>query len=478
MSISKPVISSIIRHVLLIAYAPAFLAGCGFQQYIAKPITPETISAKLQSKNIHNEAFQQYLIHNGYSKAQLPIQQWGIDELTYCALFFHPSLDLARAQWRSAVASQASASAKPLPSFNTHYARGNNANKDIRPFSYDFGIDIPFETANKRDFRIENATHLTEVAKLEIAQRAWSLRNQVALSLHAYQLNEKQLAILLNEQALKKEIVAIFQKRLDLGASSIAELSNAKLQLQATSAELNTLQQKKRLLRTNLANHTGLPLHIVETMELMPTENSVLTSNTESLSEAEKVALLNRIDIRIALERYAAAEAKLKLEIAKQYPNITVSPAYIYEFGNKVWSLGLSGLMTILTKNKIAIAEVTQLREVEAAQFEALQNTVISEVNSAYARVAQAQLIVEEQKKLHIMQKSNTQRIGKRLAAGETDRLELTYAKLEESLAEKNVVNANFELHGALIQFEHVRQMPLNKKMSGSKLEELAAKDE
>jgi len=478
LSTPKSFITPAIRNSVLIACASAFAVGCGFQQYIAKPISTEAITAKLQSKSTDTEAFHQYLIQNGYTRAQLPLQQWGVDDLTYCALFFHTSLDVARAQWRSAVSRQSGASEKPIPVANTHFARSNNANEDIRPFALGLSIDISFETANKRDIRIENARHLSEAAKLEVAQRAWELRNQVAQSLHAYQLNQKQIALLSSEQAFRNEIVAIFQKRLDLGAASSVELSNAKLQLQGTTAELNALQQKKLALRTNLASQIGLPLHAVETMQLTPVDELALPHGaTESLSDAQKAALLNRLDIRIALERYSAAEAKLKLEIAKQYPDIVISPGYAYEFGDKIWSLGLSGLLTILNKNKIAISEAQQLREVEAAQFEALQNTVISEVNSAYAKVAQAKLTLEEQTKLYAQQKNNTQRITRRLSAGETDRLELAYAKLEEHFAEKNLTNASFELQSALIEFENARQLPING-INNIKPEALAVKEQ
>ena len=52
----------------------------------------------------------------------------------------------------------------------------------------------------------------------------------------------------------------------------------------------------------------------------------------------QTTALLNRLDIRIALEKYAAAESKLKLELAKQYPDLVISPGYAFEFGDNIWS--------------------------------------------------------------------------------------------------------------------------------------------
>lgn len=464
-------LSKIIRKSVLLACVPGILAACSFQQYIAKPIDTDAIARKIESKNPDSEQFHQYLLNNGYAKDQLPIQQWGVDELTLCTLFFHPSLDVARAQWRAAEAAKMTASEKMIPAINGNVAHSNNANQDISPFALGLSIDIPIETVNKREIRIESASHLTQMAKLEIAQSAWQLRNQVAQTLYDYQFNQQQITLLTKEQSYRQEVVAIFQKRLSLGVASNVELSTAKLQLQTITTELNALQQNKLVLRSNLASHLGLPLNKVETMALTSGAPDLLETTPANIQTA---ALLNRLDIRIALERYAAAESKLKLEIAKQYPDITLSPGYAYEFGNTVWSLGISGLLTLLNKNKMAITEAAQLREVEAAQFEALQNTVIAEANTAHAKLIHAKQVLEAQKKLFMQQQLNTDRMSRRLSAGEIDRLELTYIKLEEIAAEKNVALANFQLKTAINQLENALQQPQSTRIDESKIETLA----
>ena len=149
------------------------------------------------------------------------------------------------------------------------------------------------------------------------------------------------------------------------------------------------------------------------------------------------------------------------MEIAGQYPDIVISPGAAYEFGDNIWSLGLSGLLSLLNKNKVAIAEATMLREVEAAQFEALQTKVILDANIANAEVNQAKQALEHQQRLLTQQQSSTQRMQRKLAAGDIDRLEMTYAKLEDINAEKNVAVANFQLNKSLDQLENTLQKPL-----------------
>jgi len=456
------------------------LAACGFQEYIAKPIDPNALAQKINNKRPNDIQFHQFLINNGYSTEQLPIQQWSLNELIYCALFFHPSLDVARAQWRAAEAGKHTAAGKPKPTINANVAKSNNANDDISPYALGLSIDIPIETASKRDIRIENAEHLSQAAKLKIAQTAWQLRNQVTQSLHEYQFNQQLIKLLTKEQAQRQDIAAIYQKRISLGESSNVEMSTAKLQLQTVTTELNSKQRNQLVLLSKLASSLGLPLAQLEQMSLADSlDTDRLTTsliNDHALSDIQSQALLNRLDIRIALERYAAAEAKLKLEIAKQYPDIVLSPGYAYEFGDKIWSLGISSLLTLINKNKLAIAEAIQLREVEAAQFEALQASVIAEVNVANAKLAQAVQMIENQKNQYRQQQFNTQRMQNRLLAGEIDRLELTYAKLEEVIAEKNVAMGNYQLESSINELENALQLPLiENSIKNEKIESLSS---
>jgi len=467
---SYPVAST---KVALLSLLCLSITACGFQEYIAKPIDTAALTQKIASRRADNDQFHQFLLNNGYTSGQLPIQQWKLDDLIYCALFFNPSLDIARAQWRSAEAAKLTAAEMRLPTIGGQYSKSNNASEEISPHAYGLSIEIPIETANKRNIRIESAQHLAEAAKLRIAQAAWQLRNEVIKTFTEYQANRQQITLMSKEQAYRKDIVAIYQKRIDLGESSNIELSRAKLQLQTLNTELESLQRNHLVLLARLANNLGLSLSQVEQMQLADTANTEALVSP-SAADLQTRALLNRLDIRIALERYAVAEAKLKLEIAKQYPDIVISPGYAYEFGDKIWSLGLSSLMTILTKNKLAIAEATQLREVEAKQFEALQANVISEVNVANARLTQSAQLLDNKKNLYQQQQANTRRMDNRLRAGESDRLELTYAKLEEVIAEQQIALASLQLATSANDLENAIQAPLaDSTITNEKIENL-----
>jgi outer membrane protein, heavy metal efflux system len=445
----------------LATFSLLFISACSFQQYQAKPIDVAAIQAKYQSKDPASPEFHQFLLNNGYTQDQLPIQAWDLQALTYCALYFHPSLDTAKAQWRAAIMNESRAAEQPLPGVNLNTSKSNQANQDINPYLYSLSFDIPIETGDKRNIRLENARHLSEAAKLEIAQTAWQLRQSVAQSYYDYQHNLRQIDLASEELKRREEIVAIYQKRAELGLISNVELSAAKLLSQSQATELDNLRLNKAALLARLAQNLGLPVQQLRHMTLAYPEaaNHAFTSPDQDI---QTDALLNRIDIRIALERYAAAESKVKLEIARQYPDISISPGYAYEFGDKVWSLGLNSLLSLLHKNKAAIAEAEQLREVEAAQFEALQSKVISDVELARVEYQQAQAFLSRQLSLQQAHQLNSDRMQKRFSAGEIDRLELSYTKLEAITADKNVLLARYQLANALNNLENALQQPLN----------------
>lgn len=468
-----------IRLALLVSALASGLSACGFTKYQPKAIDPAVNAARFENKDPTSQQFQQHLLNSGYTENQLPLRQWGIDELTYCALFFHPSLDVAREQWRAAQAAVSTAAARPIPNFNSEVS-SSSAEQNSSPYAYDFSIDLQIETANKRNIRIENASHLSEAAKLEIAQMAWGLRNQVALSLNEYQFNLQLSRVLSDETLQRQAIVDIFQKRVDLGESSNVDLSTANLLLQASTLELVARQQNKLVLISKLAGNLGLSLAKTKALPLL---NDPLNSAAQSQARAQSLAadvqasaVFNRLDLRIALEKYAAAEARLKLEIAKQYPNITLSPGYAYAPGDRTWSLGLSGLLTMLLKNKIPIAEATQLREVEAAQFEALQTRVMTEASIANAELLQAKKLFDYQANVLLQQQKNTELVAQRFSAGEVDRLTYALAKLENYVAEKNVVMASYQLKIALARLENTLQRPLATSPNTMNIEDLSFK--
>ena len=440
-------------------------AGCANEKYQAKAIDPLGISAKLLNKNSTSPDFKANLIKQGYLEKDLPFATWGLKELTLCALYYHTKLDVAKAQLALANAVVNTANQKQNPVLGGRTARTNQANNDKSPWAFGLEVEIPIETANKREIRVEEAQHLSEAARIDVADSAWQLRSQIAKDLLRYHENialQKQF----NHEAKKQdELIKILEKRVQLGALSNTELSLAKLLQQKTLFALNSEQKRSTEIRAALASDVGLTTENfnqlnVKPLDLNATFEKQSTQLTESKSLQEK-ALLNRLDIRRSLEIYAAAEAKIKLEVTKQTPDISLSPGFVFEFGDSIWSLGFSTLLNLLNKNQTLIAEATQLREIEGAQFLALQAKIIGDLSRNLAIYQASLQNINQIKTQQATQMQYSQKLQRQFDAGLIDRLALTQNSLNTSLLEQQLLNAQFSNLNAALTIEDTMQRPL-----------------
>jgi outer membrane protein, heavy metal efflux system len=454
--------------VIALSLACFFLFACAGEKYTAKPISVEKTTAKLLAKDPLGENFTAYLVKQGYKETELPLNAWGLDELTLCALYFHPKLDVAKAELGLANTAIETAGQTQTPTINASLAHSNQKNGDIRPWAYGLNVEIPIETANKRAIKIEEAEQLAAATRMDIADTAWQLRSQIAKDLTEYHQNIASVQLLQSEVAVQTDIVNMLQKRLDAGLASKTELSMAlQNQLKAQSS-LNAAQAKSAEFNTRLAADVGLSPDKFKQLPLKPLEiDTVLNQQSKALDgdfvnkNLQETALLNRIDIRRSLAKYAAAEAKIKLEIAKQTPDISLSPGVAFEFGDSIWSLGFSTLLGLLQKNPTQIAEAKQLREIEGAQFEALQAKIVGDLNQACAHYQAVRKNLSQAETLHQNQLTQTKKLQIQFDSGLIDRLELKQASLADLVTEQQLLAARFDLLNAANQLEDVMQAPL-----------------
>lgn len=444
------------------------LSGCTFQAYNPKPIDPALSAARYQTHDPASAEFRAYLIAQDYPADQLPIKQWGLRELTLSALFFHPQLDVARAHWRAAQAGEVTAGQRPNPGISGDVQNHSKTDGGISPWTYSLAIDIPVETAGKRQARIDRATNLSEAARIEIGQAAWQVRSRLLNSLIEYNASLQQTQILQKELALHSEIMAMLEARFSAGLISSVEIANARLQMQKTQQSLQAEMGRAPELRAALANNAGLSLQTFNQLNLASADSESILARPHSTQlvrdkndDLQQTALLNRLDIRAALARYAAAEAKLRLEIARQYPDLVLSPGYSYDQGDRIWSLGLSTLLNLLNKNEGLIAEARSLREVEAAQFEALQAQVIGDLEQSKARYFAALDELDKARQVLNAQLARTNQIEHQFDAGYADRLELRTTQLENLLATQNLLSLEYKTQRAASALEDTLQRPL-----------------
>ncbi len=450
---------------VLLSLSLSLLSSCTHEQYQAKPLEPAAVTSKLLNKDTTSADFKSFLIRHGYAEKDLPFDTWGLNELTLCTLYFNPKLDVAKAQLVLANSTISSANQKPIPTIGGRTAHSNQANGDIQPWAFGLEVEVPIETSNKREARVEEAQYLAEMARLDVAETAWQLRSQIAKDLLRYHEITALQQQLSNEVNIQDELVKILEKRVQLGVLSNTELSAAKLSQQRTLFSLNAEMAKLNETRAVLAADVGLSSEKFNQLNLKPLDlNATFEKQTSQLTDPKDLqesALLNRLDIRRSLAKYGASEAKIKLEVAKQTPDISLSPGFSFEFGDSIWSLGFSALLNLINKNQTLITEATQLREIEGAQFEALQAKIIGDLSQSLVAHQASLHNINQIKQQQTTQLQFSQKLQKQFDVGLIDRLTLTQNTLNTSLVAQQLMDAQFSNLTAALAIEDMMQRPL-----------------
>ena len=347
---------------------------------------------------------------------------------------------------------------KPVPGVSTQIDRHNRIDGNS-PWSYGIIFNIPIERSDKRAARIDQAASLSEAARIEMAQSAWQVRSNLLVQLRAYGAMLQRMALLRDEIKVREEIVQMLQNRMDAGMVSSLDLHQVRLQLQKSQQLLTMMQNGVPEQRARVAAAIGLSADALENIAIQPgPAESVVPADRD----LQRAALLNRLDIRAGLARYDAAESKLRMEIARQYPDIVLSPGYVFDQGDNLWTLGLSFLLNMLNKNEKAIADARALRELEASQFLALQAKVLQALEQAHAGYQSALHNRDKQEKLLQAQKQRTALTVSQFEAGYIDRLELTAVRLEEALASQSLLESSIQVESARYALEDALQKPLD----------------
>jgi outer membrane protein TolC len=491
---------SIVKSAAVFVAGLCFLAGCA--HFEAKPLSPEQTAAQFEARTLDDPALKQFLEQNlKRDFADWPLREWDSGTLTLVALYYHPSLDVARAQWAVARAGIKTAGARPNPAANLAPQYTSNAPSGESPWIAALTFDGTIETAGKRGYRIEQAKHTSESARLNLASQAWQVRSRLRTSLLDYAAAHRRIVLVQNVRDAQQQILNLLEGRLKAGDIAATELTTPRVALIRAQADLAEAQRQVVDSRAAVAQALGVPLRAIEGRELrfdLPIADFSLRiadsrggivkaeglgdGSTESAEshrqaalddatpeiinpqsvEARRRALHSRADILAALADYAASQSTLQLEIAKQCPDIRLGPGYEYDQGAHKWGLGVGADLPMFNRNQGPIAEARAKRTEAAARFLALQAQVVGELDRAMTARAASQEQLRQIDALLDTQRKHVQSVEAMVKAGAADQFDLRSAQLEVATTEQARLNALVKAQQALGQLEDAMQVPFD----------------
>lgn len=436
----------------------ALLSITGCVSYVPRPIEPQTNARALEQRRLDTVDLRQFVERTtGRTFAQWPPSAWSLDVLTVASFKLNPQVAVARAEYETARASIITARERPNPTASASVEH-KPSGLEPTPWVTSFGLDLPIEMPAKRTARVDQAIHATNAALARVSTTAWDARSRLrARLLDVWAAHERE-AVLQREENIERDIVEIFTKRVQYGEAAQPELSRARIALGQTMLLLRDVRRAAREARASAAAAVGVP----DESLAGPLDLSTFEAAAPAIAtDLRETALVARADVRATLEDYAAADDALRLEVARQYPDLHIGPGFGWDQGTRTWMLAAAAEVPLMNRHRGPIAEASARRDEAAARFTALQASVIGAFDAARIGVDAARQKLADADALVASQRANVDTVRKQFEAGEIDRLALRSAELELEAANLGRADAAAELQQALGLLEDSIQNPI-----------------
>ena len=415
------------------------LSGC--VQYAAKPVAPGAFPAALDARVLNEKPAGAV---------------WSGADLLQTALARNPSIAEARAKYRTAQA--AARTARLVPGL-TLTLTGEYA--DEKPnWGYGAAADLPLDVGVRRGSRVTTADLQALQAFYDLGEAAWKV--MVDLEKARAELTSANAGIVLADQAadLRRQRLERLEQRVAAGQDPRSVTLLAATDRVAADRRAADARTRRETALVALAKALGVSPAAARSLTLAPpTPPPPLTD----LAAWRRDAALSRSDVLRAVADYDIAESALRLEVAKQYPEVRIGPGYQYDHGVNKLPFNLTLALPSYDLNRRAIDQAEAARAAAGRTLEVVQAQSLAAVDTAAVALASAQAEVErtETRDLPNARRTATN-VARSLAAGETDRPDDLAARAVMAEAELTLLDARRAAAMAAVDLEDALRRPFD----------------
>jgi len=445
------------RLIFTVVTLCCLLSSC--VHYRARPLTPGQSESSYRQRDF-NDAGLASFVQSVRPAAPWPPRTLDLATATLIAAYFNPSLGMARAHVATAEAGIVAAGGRPNPAVS---AAGGYETSPESPLSIRFELSLPIETARKRSYRILQAAKLADAARIELKEAGWRVYTLVRDAWMDHLAAASAVQTLRRESQIRTETVSLVQKRLSVGEAARPDWDAARVAASQAAVRLRAAAGQVTDTRIRVAAAMGVPDSALASVQLASGDyDSPPSLDALRLPRVQQRGLLNRLDIQRSLLEYAAAEARLQLEIARQYPDIQLNPGYDFDEGHHKFTFGPTFPVPVWNRNSGPIAQAAAMRSEAEARFLVLQSQVIGEMEQSLAgyRTALSQF-EEADERWSIIQSSRERAMFRAVQLGEEDQLTLNAMRLESVSALDARLQSLAKTRAALSALEDAVQAPL-----------------
>lgn len=425
------------RRLLPAAALAVLAAGC--TKYHPQPLSPEVSAAAFGRRTLADSALTAFLATYDSTHSA----QWDPQRLALTAWYFRPDLEVQRRAWRTAQAAAVTAGMRPPIGINGSVEGADNAGPFESPWTVTLGLVFRLELGGKRGARIAAAQARALVAELQARVVAWEIASDVRSAALSVVQGDSSVSSWSRRVASSQEVADQVARLYQADAIGQSTVDQAASEVKLAGSELAVAKAQVIGSHATLARLVGVPSSAIDTLRI-DASGAVGCGWTESrsLEDLRALALRRRYEMGVVLAEYAVAEADLRVQITKQYPDLEIAPGYSWDQGLHRWIAALALPNLLLNRNKGPIGEAIARRNQVASSVESTQQTVLSQVEVAYAqcRATAQQLAATQQLVDALRARERTSRAA--YERGETGRFESMGLALAVTDAESSLLAA------------------------------------
>ena len=366
---------------LCMAGVTALVSGC--QRYQPRPLDLEAHRAAWEQRDAANVEISEYAQRLASSDSAAlgfdPTDGVSLPEAELIALVFNPELRVERLRVNVQKATSQYAGLWEDPVFDFDVLRIVESVPDPWILGASLGFTIPLSGRLEAEKAQAAAEHRTSIARA--AEREWETITQLRNTWAEWSAVRLQAEVAADLVSHLDSIVSTTKRLEQVGEMPMIESRLFQIEWTSRSSEARELAGKAAQLELAIKALLGLrpesPISLVPSLQIAA-DTEIAEAQLEQRSAA----------MAVARAEYEVAEQNLRREVRKQFPDLTIGPAYENEENQSRVGLGTSLPIPLLNRNRQGIAEAEAEREVARAAYEAQFEQVVHSWAQARAELA------------------------------------------------------------------------------------------
>lgn len=412
---------------VIAAIAMAAASCTHYQRYRAAPLDRGSPATRYAAHGLGAPALARFLADNA---TPLGDSVWTARQLALASLYYRPDVSEARAEWRAAQAAAITAGARPGPQVDGSVEQASRADEGrSSTWTFSLAAGLTLELGGKRSARVARAQAAELGARLRLATAAWTIAQDTRRDALATADADQRATDRAAELAQLDTVAALLVARFRAGEVTQSDVARADADVAAAALARSQASIARTAARTALARDLTMPVDSLSIRVAPDSESSCATLDSLAVDSVRVMALVTNERVGVGLADYAVAEADLRLAVAAQYPDVTVGPGILWDQGIRRWILSL-GTPGIPLRTKGPIAEATARRAAQASAVEAIEDSVLADVDAA---VATCEAVGHERTAADSLVQSATRALtlaSGAFARGEVGRTDVAFARL------------------------------------------------